>query len=67
MSSAEVPACRAIAVAVPARTRRVVDDPAPPASPSTRAAASRPPRNATPPEAHMGMLIPKAVTTVTAK
>jgi hypothetical protein len=41
--------------------------PAPPARPSTRAAASRPPTKATPPEAQTGRAMPKAVTTVTAK
>src|SRR5690606_41700479 len=66
MSSVEVADCNARAIAVPARTRRVVDVPAL-AMTRTRPAAKIPPPNATRPGAHSGSDSAKAAAAVTAR
>lgn len=68
MRSIPVAASRAIAVADPARTRRVPAVPAArPARASTSAAATSPPAKATAPDAHSGTVRPKAATRVSVK
>ena len=68
MSSMPVAASRAIAIADPARTRRVPVVPAArPARSRTRAAATRPPAKAAAPEAQSGTARPKAATSVSVK